>query len=133
MDFSSTGLVRLMEAKMNYQAERQDVLAQNVANADTPGYRAKDIAEPDFSAMIPNHHRLAMAQTSPEHKGGAYFMAPTYDPEQMRKSFEIKPVKNSINLEEQMENVSHNAFAYQMSTTLYKKSADLFRISVQNH
>jgi flagellar basal-body rod protein FlgB len=132
MDFSTTGIVRMMDTKMNYHAERQDVLSQNIANADTPGYRPKDLGALDFGSMLPTKGRLRMAQTTEGHKSGISLGSMTNEAQETRKNFEIKPVKNAVNLEEQMTNVSHNAFAYQMTTTLYKKSADLFRLAVQN-
>ena len=41
----------LMESAMNYRAARQDIIAGNIANADTPFYRPKDISFEDTLAQ----------------------------------------------------------------------------------
>lgn len=38
------GIMSLMKDKLAYLGQRQAVLAQNVANANTPGYKAKELA-----------------------------------------------------------------------------------------
>ncbi|NBB98054.1 MAG: flagellar basal body rod protein FlgB, partial [Alphaproteobacteria bacterium] len=37
-------IMRLSQAMARHAAQRQVVISQNVANADTPGYRARDVA-----------------------------------------------------------------------------------------
>ena len=43
MDLNKLDVFRLTNSKMGWLSERQTVLAQNIANADTPGYKAKDL------------------------------------------------------------------------------------------
>ena len=52
MDLNKLDIFRLTNSKMGWLSERQTVLAQNIANADTPGYKAKDLKVPDFSSML---------------------------------------------------------------------------------
>jgi len=53
---------------MIVRAERAEVLASNIANADTPGYKAKDI---DFRKMLTqasqHQQQLGMSRTNPKH------------------------------------------------------------------
>ena len=51
MQFADLPLVGMLKQRMSWHQERQSVLAQNVANADTPNYRARDLKEPTFGAM----------------------------------------------------------------------------------
>lgn len=46
--------------------KRSQVLAKNIANADTPNYKARDI---DFAAMLrgQGHESLAISKTNPNH------------------------------------------------------------------
>jgi flagellar basal-body rod protein FlgB len=131
MDFSKIDIMRMMQTKMNYHSERQDILSHNIANVDTPGFRARDLAPLDFSEELRRTNRLQMARTSVEHKEGVRFDGGDYQPQQMR-SFETKPVKNAVNVEEQMSQISHNAFELQQTTTLYRKTAEMFRVAVTN-
>ena len=42
--FDTPAIMRLSQAMARHAAQRQVVISQNVANADTPGYRARDVA-----------------------------------------------------------------------------------------
>ena len=42
MDLSSMGVFKLMAKKMDWLTQRQEVLAQNVANVDTPKFKPDD-------------------------------------------------------------------------------------------
>jgi flagellar basal-body rod protein FlgB len=130
MDYSSIKLMSLMKTKMSYLAENQDILAQNIANADTPGYRPKQLQKVDFEDMaMQEAHRLQMRATSPTHLGGT---KPEQDfrTETQRKTYETTPVKNAIAIEEQMAMVSKNKLEYDTVTNLYRKTAGLFRIAL---
>ena len=52
MDLNKLTLFRLMKGQMGWLSRRQEVLAQNVANADTPGYKPRDLAPLDFEQML---------------------------------------------------------------------------------
>ena len=54
MTIENIGLFQAMNAKMKYLNERQVVISQNVANADTPGYVSQDLNKVDFSRMVGN-------------------------------------------------------------------------------
>ena len=43
------GLFNAMQGKLDYLKQRQKVLSKNIANADTPGYKAQDIEPIDFN------------------------------------------------------------------------------------
>ena len=72
MNLSTLNVFRLATMKMGWLSERQGVLAQNIANADTPDYRAKDLKAPSFSKIISNgnpnpNHNVKMVQTAKGH------------------------------------------------------------------
>ena len=52
MTTQNLGLFQALNAKMNYLDQRQKVLAQNIANANTPGYKPKDLNKVDFGAVL---------------------------------------------------------------------------------
>ena len=51
---------------MQWHQERQRVLAENVANAETPHYRARDLAPPNFASAL-QRVSISMARTDPGH------------------------------------------------------------------
>ncbi|MBY0356197.1 MAG: flagellar basal body protein [Rickettsiales bacterium] len=130
MDYSSITLLSLAKTKMSYLAENQDVIAQNIANADTPGYKPKQLVKLDFERLaLAEAHRLEVRATSPGHIGGT---SPTQEfrSETQRKTYETTPVKNAIAIEEQMALMADNKGQYDTVTNLYRKTAGLFRIAV---
>ena len=46
--FAKLELTRMAQALASHSGARMDVIARNVANADTPGYRARDVVESEF-------------------------------------------------------------------------------------
>jgi len=62
--------LRFNETALNLRAQRQQLLASNIANADTPNYKARDI---DFASALqgalnrPAAQAGALAATSPQH------------------------------------------------------------------
>jgi len=91
-------LFQIASQKAQWLSARQTAVASNVANANTPGYRAVDV-EP-FSAML-DTSPLAMATTDPGH------ITPAASPLDALKEVETDPAEetlsgNTVNLEQQM-------------------------------
>lgn len=67
MDFGKLPLFSLLSQRMAWLGKRQQVLAHNIANANTPGYRAQDLKEPSFKQLMqgadPSHVRMAVTHT----------------------------------------------------------------------
>lgn len=131
MDISRIALFSMMKTKMAYMQQRQDVLSQNIANVDTPGYRPSDLKKLDFKRMA--HlaaQKIAMKQThaghipSPAHGIGMFKTAERADP------FETNPNENAVSIEQEMMKAAENNAEYQVVTSLYKKSIDMFRIAI---
>ena len=66
MPITDIPILSMLRERMEWHQERQRVLAENVANADTPNYRARDLAPPDFSHEI-QLASLALDRTNPLH------------------------------------------------------------------
>ncbi len=134
MDFGKINLFHMMGVKMDYSNQRQAVLAKNMANIDTPGYKAEDLRTLDFGRLAnAEANRLDLRATSPMHFGqGRRQKSGPYKVEESRKTDETKPVENSVVLEEQMMKVAQNQMDYQMTTQLYRKMVDIFKITVSN-
>ncbi len=133
MDYSGIRIFSLMKMKMDYHAENQDLLAQNIAHADTPGFTPRELKAPDFKRMALNEaHRLKVRMTSAAHLAGSKTQYDFRVAEQ-RKSYETTPVDNGIALEEQMAKVAYNKHEYLMTANLYTKTAQLFRTAIGNN
>jgi len=127
MDLSKIPIFEAIAKRMTWLGERQTVLAQNVANADTPGYAARDVKAPDFAKLVAHAgERLPLATTAPGHiipvqDGGKF--TPVKE-----KTDERAPNGNSVQLEDQMMKVSDTANDYALTTSLYAKHIGLLKL-----
>jgi flagellar basal-body rod protein FlgB len=128
MDFNNATIVQLMGAQMRYQSQRQVILSQNIANIDSPGYRAQDLKPVKFEDLVQRQtHRLDMASTSREHQASTNVFKGPYRDEKLRKTFETTPQENSVSLDEQMAKISENNSQYQLTTDLLRKYTGMYR------
>lgn len=131
MDYSNIKLMNMMGVKMAYLSEKQDILAQNVANADTPGYQAVAMHELDFERMaLAEARRLKMKTTSAGSSLAGTRPTREFRTEDQRKTHETTPVDNNVALEEQMAMVAHNNLEYLTVTNLYTKTSDMFKTAL---
>ena len=128
MDVKEPTLNTMLKGHMKYMSERQGVLAQNIANIDTPGYKARELKKPDFAKMAEiQKHRLEMAATSPKHLSGTLAGGTSFDTIKDATTFETSPTKNNVVLEDQMGKVSDTNANFQLSSNMLKKFTQLYR------
>ena len=116
-------LVSTLKARMHWQQTRQKLIAENVANADTPGFRPKDLKQPGTGLQ---GGKLAMTQTSPSHLAGIGLSASSEDVESADR-YETQPSGNGVNLETEMVKAAQNQSDYQLAASLYQKSLAMLR------
>jgi flagellar basal-body rod protein FlgB len=121
-----------LRTKLKWHQSRQTMLAQNVANADTPKYRARDLAPVDFSKDLSRagEEGVVTSLTHRTHIEGV--AASTFGKFRAEYSggFEVTPEGNEVVLEEQMMKVTSNQMDYQLASTLYNRSLGLLKIAV---
>ena len=132
MDIKNIALFQAMGAKMNYLGTRQGVLAQNIANADTPNYRPRDLTKVDFGAVLQDvtgSKKVRVARTSEGHMmpGGNI-----NDPQnrKARATYEVAPAGNSVIIEEQMVEAGKTNMDYSLMTNLMRKNVGLIQTAL---
>ena len=131
MDLQSLDLFRLASGKMGWLSERQTVLAQNIANADTPGYKAKDLKPQNFSRMIESSNSVPVSKTAQGHMVGTIARTDFRTvKEKNRDVYEVNPNKNAIAVEEQLMKVSESSMNYKLASNIYKKNLSMFKIAL---
>ena len=119
----------LLAQKMVYLNKRQSILAENVANSDTPGYKAKDLAPFTFGEAL-KQASIGMATTDARHIGPAS-MAGADASSVKSKSYAIMSSGNPVDLEAQMMEVSKTAIEHNTITALISKIDQLFNIALK--
>ena len=121
MDLTKLPLFTLMAKRLSWLGQRQQVLANNVANADTPGYRARDLKALNFGKMLGGEGaKLGMAATHAGHLAGQS-RKPAPGAAEKVDSHEVVISGNSVSLEEEMMKVGKTMMDYQLTTNLYRK------------
>ena len=131
MAIANLPLFAALKQKMQWHQTRQNLLAENVANAETPGYRGRDLKAYNFEEHM---LQVSSAQvTTSATQAGHYVVSSNgtggFDPRAMN-NFEITPEGNGVTLEDEMMKVSSNAMDYQAVTSLYSRSMRLMRTAL---
>ncbi len=131
MDLGKTALFEMMKGRFAWLGERQQVLARNIANADTPGYRPRDLEPFRFGEMVRSRAgHLNMEMTSSVHLGGRRQPIQEFADREHRRPFETTPAGNSVILEEQMAKVNETSVAHKLTTQLYRKHLGMIRMAL---
>jgi flagellar basal-body rod protein FlgB len=133
MSIGDLPVLSALRTRMQWHQERQKVLAENVANSDTPKFRPRDLVEPKFDATGASAPGGAMGALPMMQTSGVSFSASgspaTFD--QNRKTgFETRPAGNAVNLEDEMLKVSSNQMDYAAVTSLYSRSLHLLKTAI---
>ena len=134
MDVSNIPLLSLLKERMSWLGQRQDVLSQNIANADTPGYTARDVKPMDFEQALKNvttgnKFSGALMTDDPRHLAPAPQSSSILDDIET-PDVESNPTGNSVSLEDEMIKVSDTQAQYQAATNLYAKAIDMMKTAI---
>lgn len=128
MDMSKLALFNLITRKMDWSTQRQEALAQNIANADTPEYRPSDLKPFDFKTALADRLAMTPVRTNPVHLTGGG--PASTGVEEKGKAYETSPDGNAVVLEEQMMKVAQNNTDYQLATNIYRKHVALLKTAI---
>ncbi|KKC35498.1 flagellar basal-body rod protein FlgB [Devosia epidermidihirudinis] len=117
--------------KMRWHQTRQGLLAENVANAATPGYRGRDLAQYDFAESLSAFSSASVTTTAtqPNHFSVSSGEGSAFGAQRMA-NFEITPEGNGVTLEDEMMKVTTNMMDYQAATGLYQKSIKILKTAL---
>jgi len=131
MDLTKLDVFRMAKQKMGWITERQAVLATNIANADTPKYRSRDLKEINFSRMLDTAPQMRVARTTNGHIVGS---AGRSDFRIVRERtgdfYEGNANDNTVIMEEQLVKVSESTMQYQLATNIYNKNLTMLKMAV---
>ena len=130
MDINKIPVLKMITTQMDWLNQRQKVISQNIANADTPDYVAHDLAPLDFADLARGQGtKLKMKVSSPQH-----IADPNGRDGELRgkedKKFTSEPSGNGVVLEEQAMLVSATQVDYELMTRLYRKHVGMLRTAL---
>jgi flagellar basal-body rod protein FlgB len=132
MAITDIPILSMLRTRVQWAQERQRVLAENVANADTPRYHAQDLAPLKFDApgeTPGTSSNVALATTEPGHIAGFGLSRSAFRVES-KGNYEIRPGGNAVNVEEEMMKVAANQMDYQAASAVYVRSLSLIKTAL---
>lgn len=124
--FRSLELFRMASAMASHAGLRQGVIAANMANADTPGYRARDIAP--FAEVYRPEGAVRMQATRPGHLfGGGEAAGPNI---RYADSADASPNGNTVALEDQMLRGVETRRQHDRALAIYRSGLTVLRTSL---
>ena len=126
-------LLQGIEQAMQHLSSRQKVVAQNIANSETPGFKAREVEAPDFAGLLAIQQggpRVAKPRVTISSGMAAMGARPTrgasgvvLDPDTM----ETKPDGNNVTLEEQLLKMGEIQADFTALTNLYRKQLSMLK------
>ncbi len=127
MDITALTLFSTAERKMSWLTTRQQIVAQNVAHADTPGHRAMDLKPLRFDREM-----AALQQAGMPRQTNAMHLAGSNHPQGHRTdrradTYELAPGGNAVTLEQEMLKAADIQREHNLASTLVKRHVAMLR------
>ncbi len=132
MSLTDLPVLDMLKSKLKWHQTRQSVLAENVANADTPNYKAREVERFNFerAVKLAAQSGVTMKRTNAGHVAGTPGPEGASPGAAETSSWEVTPSGNSVSLEDQMMKVTQNQMDYQTASSLYSRALGLMRIAL---
>ena len=133
MKLTDLPLFGVMRQRLDWLHQRQQVIAQNIANADTPDYRSNDLKAFGFKEALRRSRApsegLGTFVTNDQHlyrKASAATLG-KFQEISARSPYETSPNGNQVILEEQMLKMNETAINHSLVTQIYKKNRNMIK------
>jgi len=128
MSITDIPALNALRVRMQWHQERQRVLAENVANSDTPNYKPRDLVAPNFDQVLSGANSVSIVRTSAAH------ISPTRATDTFELNgdggYETRPAGNAVSLEDEMQKNATNQVDFQAATSLYSRSLALLKTAI---
>lgn len=127
-------LLNGIRRQMQTLAERQRVISQNIANSETPGYKARAVSDADFSDLVRSNGSISVAKPRVELTGamkGLGAVQPLGNGIMLDRDIsETKPDGNNVTLEDQLLNLGEVQAEFAAMTNLYRKQVQMLKTAL---
>ncbi|MDF7673474.1 flagellar basal body protein [Acetobacteraceae bacterium ESL0709] len=122
-DKHGTDLLRLAEQRMKWLQRRESVLAGNVANANTPNYKSKDISP--FQGILKTHNSVALTLTNPKH------ISQEADSASYHTTGTLASINgNQVSLEDELTKIADTNDKHRFAITVYGRYMSMYNIAL---
>lgn len=129
MDLHDLPLLSMLKERMGWLNQRQDLLSQNVANADTPRYVARDLKDLDFDRMVTAQAGTSLTTTNARHIAISSLHSGKFEDHETPDQ-ESSPNGNAVSLEVEMIKVADTQAQYAAAANLYAKAITMMKTAI---
>jgi flagellar basal-body rod protein FlgB len=130
MDLQDLPLLSMLRSRMTWLNQRQDTLSQNVANADTPRYIARDLKPLEFDQMLGTANSgTTMMTTNARHIALSPSRPGNFEDHETPDQ-ETSPNGNAVSLEVEMIKVADTQAQFQAAANLYAKAMTMMKTAI---
>lgn len=124
--FGKIETIQMARAMTDHAAQRQKIVARNIANADTPGFKAKDLKSfaDSYRGM---GSPIGLRSTRPEHVAQSFWPGAA---QVSTNSGQRSPNGNSVSIETEMVKTADLRHEHDLALGIYRSGLDLMRISI---
>lgn len=123
-------LFDLISARSTWLGQRQAVLGQNVAHADTPGYLPRDLDPLSFDDLLGGSTgRLDPSRTASQHLLPTPLAAGAFR-DRVDDEVAVKPSGNGVDLPDQLRKMGSTELDHQLTTSLYRRYVGMLRTAI---
>lgn len=131
MEIGKLTLFSVVKNRLSWLSQRQEILAQNIANSDTPRYRPSDMKAYNFQQLVRSEAAQVNLKADGEnHIKGNRRRIRDFAEEVERRPYETAPNGNAVVLEEQMVKLNETQISHSLTTQLYKKHLSMIRMAI---
>lgn len=124
--FNKIEVMQMAQAMASHAGLRQTAVSQNIANADTPGYKARDVA--DFASTYQSVEGAPLKATRGGHMNGGDTFSATV--QLAETSGTESPNGNNVSLEDEMVRGVDIKRQHDLALAIYKSSMNVLRTSL---
>jgi flagellar basal-body rod protein FlgB len=127
--------IDLAEKALNLRARRHELLLSNIANADTPNYKAFDMmVDEALSKEVPQANgKVQLIRTDPGHLPAGGPTEKALHPQEVRLSPQVtlRGDGNTVDMDREMSALASNQLHYKASTQILAKKFQRLRSIIQ--
>jgi flagellar basal-body rod protein FlgB len=129
MNLYDIPLFGMLRVKLDWLNARQETLAENIANASTQDFKAKDLKPLSFEDLVKRAKTLATQEDTPQGQIPVALGDDKYEAQDLRDGA-MSPNGNSVVLEEQMMKESETQVQFQTALDIYQQGLSMLRTAI---
>jgi flagellar basal-body rod protein FlgB len=124
--------IKVLEQALDLRAQRHTLIASNIANIDTPNYKAFDLViEEAMKASVGQGHEVELTRTQPGHLPTGGSLDPTHAASVDAQSATLRKDNNSVSVDKEMTALSENNLLYNALAQIVAKKFEGLRSVIQ--